>query len=62
LTVPISILLKNIIKGQFDNGLAKKDWFDRILVKISNIATQRQQKFECSTNSRKYIKIYMECL
>jgi hypothetical protein len=25
LTVPISILLKNIIKGQFDNGLAKKD-------------------------------------
>ncbi len=35
--------VKNIVKGQFDNGLAKKIDLDRLIVKISNITTIRQQ-------------------
>jgi outer membrane protein TolC len=35
--------VRNIVKGQFDNGLAKKIDLDRINVKMSNIDTDRQQ-------------------
>ena len=35
--------VKDIIKGQFDNGLAKKIDLDRTSVRVSNINTQRQQ-------------------
>lgn len=35
--------VRNIVKGQFDNGLAKKIDLDRIIVKMSNIDTERQQ-------------------
>jgi outer membrane protein TolC len=35
--------VRNVIKGQFDNGLAKKIDLDRINVKLSNINTQRTQ-------------------
>ncbi|MDG1870938.1 MAG: TolC family protein, partial [Flavobacterium sp.] len=38
-----TVKVKNIIQGQYDNGLAKKIDLDRTLVKISNIKTQRQQ-------------------
>jgi outer membrane protein len=35
--------VRDIVKGQFDNGLAKKIDLDRIVVKMSNIDTERQQ-------------------
>lgn len=35
--------VKEIIKGQFDNGLAKKIDLDRISVKVSNLEASRQQ-------------------
>jgi len=35
--------VQSIIKGQFDNGLAKQIDVDRIAVNISNLQTQRQQ-------------------
>ena len=35
--------VRDIIKGQYDNGLAKKIDLDRVSVKISNINTMRQQ-------------------
>jgi outer membrane protein len=35
--------VRDIVKGQFDNGLAKKIDLDRIIVKMSNIDTERQQ-------------------
>jgi outer membrane protein TolC len=35
--------VRDIVKGQFDNGLAKKIDLDRMNVKLSNIDTDRQQ-------------------
>jgi len=35
--------VRDIVKGQFDNGLAKKIDLDRIIVRMSNIDTERQQ-------------------
>ncbi len=35
--------VRNVIEGQYKNGLAKKIDLDRIIVKQSNIGTQRQQ-------------------
>src|SRR5690606_24980377 len=35
--------VRDIIKGQFDNGLARKIDLDRINVLLSNLRTQRQQ-------------------
>jgi outer membrane protein len=35
--------VRDIVKGQFNNGLAKKIDLDRIVVKMSNIDTDRQQ-------------------
>jgi outer membrane protein TolC len=51
--------VKNIIKGQFDNGLAKKIDLDRILVKISNISTQRQQVLNAVQLQENALKFYM---
>jgi outer membrane protein len=51
--------VKNIIKGQFDNGLAKRIDLDRILVKISNIATQRQQVLNAVQIQENSLKFYM---
>jgi outer membrane protein len=51
--------VKNIIKGQFDNGLAKKIDLDRILVKMSNIATQRQQVINGVQIQENALKFYM---
>lgn len=51
--------VKNIIKGQFDNGLAKKIDLDRILVKISNINTQRQQVLNAVQIQENALKFYM---
>lgn len=49
--------VRNIVKGQFDNGLAKKTDFDRIIVKMSNIDTERQQvknQIELQENALKF--------
>ena len=51
--------VKDIIKGQFDNGLAKKIDLDRILVKISNINTQRQQVLNAVQIQENALKFYM---
>ena len=51
--------VKNIIKGQFDNGLAKKIDLDRILVKISNINTLRQQVLNAVQLQENALKFYM---
>ena len=51
--------VRNMIKGQFDNGLAKKIDLDRILVKISNINTQRQQVLNAIQIQENTLKFYM---
>lgn len=51
--------VKDIIKGQFDNGLAKKIDLDRILVKISNIKTQRQQVLNAVDLQENALKFYI---
>lgn len=51
--------VKDIIKGQFDNGLAKKIDLDRILVRISNINTQRQQTLNAVDLQENALKFYM---
>ena len=51
--------VKNIIKGQYDNGLAKKIDLDRILVKISNINTLRQQILNAVQIQENALKFYM---
>jgi outer membrane protein TolC len=51
--------VRNIIKGQYDNGLAKKIDLDRIIVKISNITTQRQQVLNAVQIQENALKFYM---
>ncbi|MES2577973.1 MAG: TolC family protein [Bacteroidota bacterium] len=51
--------VKNIIKGQYDNGLAKKIDLDRTLVRISNINTQRQQVLNAVQIQENALKFYM---
>ncbi len=49
--------VRDIVKGQFDNGLAKKIDLDRIIVKMSNIDTERQQiknQIELQENALKF--------
>jgi len=49
--------VRDIVKGQYDNGLAKKIDLDRIIVKLSNIDTDRQQiknQIELQENSLKF--------
>jgi outer membrane protein len=51
--------VKDIIQGQFDNGLAKKIDLDRTLVRISNINTQRQQTLNAVTLQENSLKFLM---
>jgi outer membrane protein len=51
--------VRDIVKGQFDNGLAKKIDFDRIIVKMSNISTQRQQILNAVQLQENALKFYM---
>jgi outer membrane protein len=49
--------VRDIVKGQFDNGLAKRIDLDRIIVKMSNIDTERQQiknQIELQENALKF--------
>jgi outer membrane protein TolC len=49
----------DIVKGQFDNGLAKKIDLDRIVVKMSNIDTDRQQVKNQVELQENALKFYM---
>ena len=51
--------VRNIIKGQFDNGLAKKIDLDRIIVNMSNIDTERQQIKNQIALQENSLKFYM---
>jgi outer membrane protein len=51
--------VRDIVKGQFDNGLAKKIDLDRIIVKMSNIDTERQQIKNQITLQENALKFYM---
>ncbi len=51
--------VRDIIKGQFDNGLAKKIDLDRITVNLSNINTQRQQLINAVQLQENTLKFYM---
>lgn len=49
--------VRDIVQGQFNNGLAKKIDLDRIIVKMSNIDTDRQQvknQIELQENALKF--------
>ncbi|WP_318641439.1 TolC family protein [Flavobacterium ardleyense] len=57
-TINNTTRVKNIIKGQYENGLAKKIDLDRTTVKLSNIISQRQQivsAVEQQENSLKFL-------
>ncbi|MDR6845328.1 TolC family protein [Flavobacterium granuli] len=51
--------VRNIVKGQFDNGLAKKIDLDRIVVKMYNIDTDREQVRNQVQLQENALKFYM---
>lgn len=51
--------VRDIIKGLYDNGLSKKIDLDRIVVKLSNIKTQRQQVLNAVLIQENALKFYM---
>ena len=51
--------VKDIIKGQFDNGLAKKIDYDRITVRVNNINSLRQQILNAISLQENALKFYM---
>ncbi|MGQ2982947.1 TolC family protein [Flavobacterium sp.] len=51
--------VRDIIKGQFENGLARKIDLDRMNVNLSNINTQRQQLINAVQLQENALKFYM---
>ncbi len=51
--------VRNIIQGQYDNGLARKIDLDRMNVNLSNINTQRQQLINAVQLQENALKFYM---
>lgn len=51
--------VRDIVKGQFDNGLAKRIDLDRMTVNVSNINTQRQQILNSVQLQENALKFYM---
>jgi outer membrane protein TolC len=51
--------VRDIVKGQYDNGLAKKIDLDRINVKMSNIDTERQQAINQIQLQENALKFFM---
>ncbi|KAF2516120.1 TolC family protein [Flavobacterium foetidum] len=51
--------VRDIVQGQFDNGLAKKIDLDRIVVRMSNIDTERQQIKNQIALQENALKFYM---
>ena len=58
-TLKTTTKIKNIVKSQFENGLAKKIDLDRILVKLSNINTLHQQISNAELLQENGLKFYM---
>ena len=51
--------VRDIVKGQFDNGLAKRIDLDRMNVNLSNINTQKQQIINTVQLQENALKFYM---
>ncbi|MFA9192065.1 TolC family protein [Flavobacterium sp. FZUC8N2.13] len=51
--------VRDIVKGQFDNGLAKKIDLDRMTVNLSNINTQKQQIINAVQLQENALKFYI---
>lgn len=51
--------IRDIVKGQFDNGLAKKIDLDRMTVNLSNINTQKQQIINSVQLQENALKFYI---
>ncbi len=51
--------VRNIIQGQYDNGLARKIDLDRMNVNLNNINTQRQQLINAVALQENALKFYM---
>lgn len=51
--------VRDIVKGQFDNGLAKRIDLDRMTVNLSNINTQKQQIINSLQLQENALKFYM---
>ncbi|HTG65123.1 MAG TPA: TolC family protein, partial [Flavobacterium sp.] len=51
--------VRDIVKGQFDNGLAKKIDLDRMNVNLSNINTQKQQLINAVQLQENALKFYI---
>ncbi|MCV9928044.1 TolC family protein [Flavobacterium sp. LS1R49] len=51
--------VRNILQGQYNNGLAKKIDLNRVIVKLSNISTQRQQVINKVALQENALKFYM---
>lgn len=51
--------IRDIVKGQFDNGLAKKIDLDRMTVNLSNINTQKQQTINAVQLQENALKFYI---
>ena len=51
--------VQQVLKGQFDNGLAKKIDLDRVAVNISNLNSQRQQLLNGVSLLENQLKFYM---
>ena len=51
--------VKDIIKGQFDNGLARKIDLDRISVRVNNINSIKQQLINAISLQENALKFYM---
>lgn len=51
--------VRDIVKGQFDNGLAKRIDLDRMTVNLSNINTQKQQIINSVQLQENALKFYM---
>ena len=51
--------IRDVIKGQFDNGLARKIDLDRMNVNLNNINTQRQQALNAVQQQENALKFYM---
>src|SRR5690349_8281194 len=51
--------VKNVIEGQYKNGLAKKIDLDRSKVNLSNLEAQRQQQINSVQQQENTLKFYM---
>jgi outer membrane protein len=51
--------VRDIIKGQFDNGLARKIDLDRMNVNLNNISAQRQQVLNAVQQQENALKFYI---